>query len=267
MNGTPKAPPIWIDQGALTLQLPTGSCSHANHRSTLALVRGYGKCNVAAYQDTPAELTVQVAGVEVLPNRKLKKFLPPLMEATATRLRATLFQKPDTIVESEPEVYIAKVARTPASRSRWPGLTPAPPRVPEMAVPSLRDHAEDLLAESLGIAVDRDRRSTPDPRLYPAISAAELQLPIDHFEADIVVSGVGVTEVRGVGCSVELLRRGGGALVRIAPETQHVEFPRTVLIRFADGAGAAVATPNGFLCNVIVDYCHRRLDFHLKSAV
>jgi Caspase domain len=268
----------------------------------------YTSCLTAAYQDTPAELTVQVAGVEVLPNRRLKKFLPPLMEVTAASLQTTLFQKPDAITESEPEVYIAKVDRRtkvvassppvpPATEwagpwagsgplitevksplaalgyvvkmarnvwallvaSRWRRQARPPARVPQMPVPSLRDHADDLLAESLGIAVHRGEPSMPDGRLRPAISAAKPRSPIDQFvtHCGIVVSGVAVTEVRGVGCSVELLTRGDGredALVRVTSETQDVEFTRTVLIRFADGAGAAVATLNGFLCNVIVDY-------------
>lgn len=244
----------------------------------------YTSCLTAAFRDTPANLTIQVAGAEVLPNRKLKKLLPPLVEEMAARFRTSLFQKPDTIVESEPDIFIARVTRIPAATSSisLPGraddiigislpkfnisrkklgksfkrsASPAS----ENVAPSLRDHAEDLLAGSLGAAAYSGEPPKPDGRLGPAISAAKHQLPVDHFETHcgIVVSGVAVAEVHGIGCSVELLARGRGiedALVRVAPESENVEFPRTVLIRFADGAGTAVAVPNGFLCNVIVEY-------------
>jgi Caspase domain len=55
-------------------------------------------CLQDAYLDTPKAETLNIEGVEVLTNRKLKKLLPGLVEARANEYSATLFQKPDAIV-------------------------------------------------------------------------------------------------------------------------------------------------------------------------
>jgi hypothetical protein len=81
-------------------------------------------CLQDAYLDTPKAETLNINGVEVLTNRKLKKLLPGLVEARANKFSATLFQKPDAIVESDPEkIYLARVRRSPPplhSPLSWP---------------------------------------------------------------------------------------------------------------------------------------------------
>lgn len=81
----------------------------------------FTRCLQDAYLDTPAALTSDVDGVEVLSNRMLKKLLPGLVEARANKFSTTLFQKPDAIVESEPEIFLSRVRRSPESvESRSP---------------------------------------------------------------------------------------------------------------------------------------------------
>jgi hypothetical protein len=71
-------------------------------------------CLEDAYLDTPEAMTSDVDGVEVLSNRRLKGLLPGLVEVRANKFSATLFQKPDAIVESDPEIYLGRVRRSPA---------------------------------------------------------------------------------------------------------------------------------------------------------
>jgi hypothetical protein len=84
-------------------------------------------CLQDAYLDTPHAETSNIQGIEVLTNRKLKKLLPRLVETRANELSATLFQRPDAIVESEPEIYLGRVRRSPLQRSiRTRGPQPLP---------------------------------------------------------------------------------------------------------------------------------------------
>src|SRR5205085_1722520 len=90
----------------------------------------YTTCLKKAYADPPRAQTLQVGNIEVLPNRSLKKILPPLVETAAIKASATLFQKPDTIVESDSNIYLAEVRRTRAQEYLLP------------SVRSLREHAD-----------------------------------------------------------------------------------------------------------------------------
>src|SRR5271165_5716996 len=127
-------------------------------------------CLQDAYLDTPKAETIDIDGVEVLTNRKLKKLLPGLVEARASKFSAKLFQKPDAIVESDPEIYLGRVRRSPRREPQGLGLPtfkdlayhllvplwrersprPSPKTFPDVL--TLRSHGDDLMAEALGVA-------------------------------------------------------------------------------------------------------------------
>ena len=179
-------------------------------------------CLQDAYLDTPKALTSDISGLEVLSNRQLKKLLPGLVEARANKLSATLYQKPDAIVELEPEVYLGRVRRSPAAElqsakppkrsglgrildailpldvilsglrverrrgvERWPpteGDRPEPSPKTIPDVPTLRSHGDDLIAEALGMAAYSGSPSEPSPALEGAIALASQIASVDHFE-------------------------------------------------------------------------------------
>lgn len=80
----------------------------------------YTACLQDAFVDTADAFCRTVRGVEVLPNRSLKRLLPSLVETAALDASVTLFQRPDTIVESDDDFYIARVMRTRVAEAGEP---------------------------------------------------------------------------------------------------------------------------------------------------
>ncbi len=234
-----------------------------------------------AHENTPQTQTEMVGGIEVLTNRKLKKLLPALVDAAARQSSKTLFQKPDTIVESEPDIFIAKVQRSAPAASAQPEFPPSPSPGLQRALPSvpapagffrklilpdpiaitrtLRDHAEDLLAEQMGIAVYLGLPPIPDLRLRGAIDLARQQSNVTHFETGcgFALRGVRVAAAAAIGCTAEILGyKNNETAIRVtwsAPPPAK-NFDGTVLIRFEDGAGVVLAALPDYIGTVIVDY-------------
>jgi hypothetical protein len=210
-------------------------------------------CLRDAYLDTPQAETLNLEGVEVLTNRKLKKLLPGLVEARANKLSATLFQKPDAIVESEPEIYLGRVRRSPAPNDqsanplkrgwlggileapfggilsnfvgrsdveRWTptdddGPEPSPKTTSDM--PTLRSHGNVLIAEALGVTGASASRQQANPELRGAIAIAAQLAAVDHFETHcgLGVRGADVVDVLGLGCVAEIVNPGTAAEDRL----------------------------------------------------
>jgi Caspase domain len=179
-------------------------------------------CLENAYLDTPEAMTSDVDGVEVLSNRRLKGLLPGLVEVRANKFSATLFQKPDAIVESDPEIYLGRVRRSPAPavlqsarpqnsagigglferlvpldnllsgitgvERRRGGGRPAegdrrePPSKMAPDAPTLSSHGENLLAEALNAAAYSGSPAEPSPPLTRAIAIAAQIACVDQFE-------------------------------------------------------------------------------------
>ena len=240
-------------------------------------------CLQAAYLDTPRAETSSIDGVEVLSNRKLKKLLPGLVEARAYKYSATLFQKPDAIVESEPEVYLGRVVRgaAPVPQSKphkksmlegifqsalgriftgsvetelddsWSspqGIGPeATPKTPP-DVPTLRSHGNVLIAEALGVTGDSASTPQASPELQDAIAMASQLAAVDYFETrcGLGVRGADVVEVLGLGCVAELVNPGalsGDRLVRVRPGPQELAGPFSRTVLLRFDGGDCAAIP------------------------
>jgi hypothetical protein len=250
----------------------------------------FTSCLEEAYQDTPKEQTTSVGGVEVLTNRKLKRILPGLVEARAIKFSTTLFQKPDAIVESEPEIYLGRVRRSKAVaettglgaileqfQQNVPGLgsivadmfrgesvrregRPQPQTETVPDVSTLRSHGDGLLAEALGAAAHPGSPAAPTPELKAAIATASQLAAVDHFETQcgLGVRGADVVEALGLGCVAEIVNVGATGedrLVRVmtGPQGQPTPFARTVLLRFDGGDCAAIPAIEGYVASIVVD--------------
>jgi hypothetical protein len=240
-------------------------------------------CLQDAYLDTPKAATLNIGGVEVLANRSLKKLLPGLVEARANKLLATLFQKPDAIIESEPEIYLGRVRRSPlprltlpnAEEDGWPlsfgvdsafELRRAPrkrsarPSQKTSSQTSLRSHGNVLIAEALGVTADSALRQQANPELQDAIAIASQLAGVDRFETHcgLGVRGADVVEVLGLGCTAEFVNPGTAAedrLVRVwpVPQGHPSPFSRTVLLRFDGGDCTAIPALEGYIATIVVN--------------
>lgn len=240
-------------------------------------------CLQDAYLDTPQAETLNIEGVEVLTNRKLKKLLPGLVEARANKLSATLFQKPDAIVESEPEVYLGRVRRSPVQpvpvpaprRTGLEGIfefalgrlvsglvgresniqrtptegdaaVPSPKTIPD--VPTLRSHGNVLIAEALGVTGESASPQQATPALQDAIAIASQLAAVGRFETrcGFGVRGADVVEVLGLGCVAEILNPGTTTedrIVRVWPDPERPSTPFARTVLLRFDGGDCAAIP------------------------
>ncbi len=250
-------------------------------------------CLQAAYVETPKSLTCKIDDVEVLPNRNLRRLLPILVEVRARDGSTTVFQKPDAIVESDPEIYIGAVHRAAVAANRTPETPPDGPNLIPKSLggdilgrirgeeidriihgatgtesqaitkgpgpPTLRSYGENLMAQALGVGKESGPPSLPhSDRLQSAINVAAQLTEVDHFETGLGVRGADTVEVLGIGCEAQIVNvgaRGEDRLVRVVGRSQGqpIPFAGTVLLRFDGGDGAAIPAIEGYICTVVVD--------------
>jgi hypothetical protein len=199
----------------------------------------------APWQDMVATVSEGGIPVEVVPNRRLERFLQETVDDVLSAIRPGLGQRIEAIVPSADDVYIARVsdqaqpAQALGGRRRRGGGAPA--------VASAAEHTEDLLAAAESGAV------TPlgDDRLLP-------MREVRHFETEcgLTVRGVALRDVLasspgGGNTRIELLDHGGShqaAIVRLYPAGP----AGSLLLRFDDGRGAVVPYFRGYIAHVTV---------------
>jgi len=202
-----------------------------------------------AFQAPQKEMvaTVEEAGasVDVVPNRRLERFLQDTVDDVLFDIRPGLSQRIEAIVPSADDVYIARVTgralpvRPQGGGRRSGGGAPA--------TLSAVEQTDDLLAaaEFGGPMPKANRMLLPVP-------------DVGHFESQcgLTVRGAALRDVlasnRGAGnTGIDLLDHGGGqqaAIVRLHP----ADSAGSLLLRFADGRGAVVPFFQGYIAHVSV---------------
>lgn len=208
----------------------------------------YTACLSKAFVDTAEAYCRDVGGIKVLSNRSLKRLIPNLVEAAASEASVTLFQKPDSIVESADDFYIARVTRTlgppQADASRIDGgeARQSPPlRLPPIFGGWFGDRLGGYFGGKAGGRFGHlGRRDVPaTPAAAPAAGDVSLR---EH--ADILVGEMlGTTTFRGGPPDPDVRL---GAAIRTAsrlPGLDGVERGRGIAVR-----GAAIAEVHGIGC-------------------
>ena len=199
--------------------------------------------------------------VDVVPNRRLERFLQDTVDDVLAGIRPNLSQRVEAIVPSEDDVYIARVSSGPAP----PPMARGAPRSAGGLV-RLRRSVGQRGAGGDDALVARSALERTDDLLaaaefgsrLPPVPQELLPVPdIGHFESQcgLTVRGAVLSEVLADGeggtSSVELLHRGetrGAAVVRVHPSA----LAGSLLLRFEDDRGAVVPFICGFIAHVTV---------------
>jgi hypothetical protein len=215
--------------------------------------------------------------IKVVPNRKLGKYLQRRVTELLAKINLQLNQVPDAEVLSDDDAYIGRVAMDVRSESEpldpqgWGDIAAVPEgespswapsaKHPEAPVVHLRDVAAVAFSRALGEPV----RLTPDEILAidelaeksgfnDAIAQAETISDVSQFETEtgFAVIGSGVAEAIMANGERPIIRTRGNrqnpGVVRIEPPVPAC----TVVFRFTDGRGAALAALHGFIGHVVV---------------
>lgn len=249
-------------------------------RSTALFRALYTTCLQDAFVDTDASHCRQMDGAEVLTNYTLGEILPAALDKAAFKAGSSLSQRPDARIESGETIYIARVVRTqggpPAGDTRVGQADEPKPdtgtsiegpfktRDAMFAFPERKLDVSDLGLLNAGeegalafeILYQGKALSEPDEGLRPVPSLQAASG--DKVSRGIAITGTTVTEARGLGCQALVLLSGDegeNALIQVTQPSQGADtaFQGTVLIRFADGGGAALVAPPGYVGHVHVN--------------
>jgi caspase domain-containing protein len=242
-------------------------------------------CFLRAFQEPDSDMIQVVAengqSIKVVPNRRLGKYLQREVAKLLANVNVALNQTPDAEVLSDDDVYIGRAQApaiilgtsvsagrdlrvdVPAGRRTFLGPNIEEPKPPSAPVVHLRDVA----AAAVERALDQPVQATPEE-----ISAIEELARTSGFDEAVAQAGTTVENVNhfetGTGLAVagaklaEAISADGERLTVLSrgaddpgavPIDPGLPSACTVLLRFINGRGIALAALNGYIGHVVVE--------------
>ena len=211
----------------------------------------YTSCFLEAFRRPYVDMVQTVSGLQVVPNRKLKKYLDTEVPKKIQAVSIALNQRPDSKVLSDDSIYIARVASDERVGGPTPGVSltdvarveigaaeHGPPISPMNmgAVRALRDSsgfgaARDVIVEARGLLTELPSRSgfTVSGQLVKSVTTRPgIETRIKHSTA--------------AGSPSSLVEIDLGSVPSAS-----------VALRFADDTGTVLAALGDYVGNVVVD--------------
>lgn len=203
--------------------------------------------------------------IQVVPNRRLGKYLQREVAALLASVNIQLDQAPDAEVLSDENIYIGRVhldalESMKTAEARAPGEDGS--RAPSEPVVHLRDVATVAVERALG----QEPQITPEEAraieqlaatsgFNDAVDQAKTVAEVSHFETETGFAIIGASIAEAValnGARATVLTPGDGGnpgIVRIEPRSSAC----SVAIAFANGRGTVLAALRGYIGHVLVD--------------
>ncbi|MHA6892363.1 caspase family protein [Ralstonia pseudosolanacearum] len=222
----------------------------------------YTSTLISAFSETNAEFASKVDGVDVVPNKRLKRYLEREVPLRAQKVNIQLNQRPDAIVTSDDDIYIARAAKTVSARPN-----DATPTVKHLAAASLDQVGlRGLVQRPLVTDVNRDKYVSSarvlDAKTGFSESESLVASEIKAFES-FVESNAGQLRSTGFyvsGQSIEaayaIVEGSAHPFERISEHAITVDEPPgravSALIQFSDGSSTMMASLYGYMGNIVV---------------
>jgi Caspase domain len=213
-------------------------------------------------RDMIQKVTEDGETIDVVPNRRLGKYLQREVSALLASVNIALDQAPDAEVLSDDDAYIgrASLAALAADVERGaPERGPAPEEAPVV-------HLRDVAALAIGRAMDmqspipaREMGAIEELAITSGFNAAVNQAKtiaeVAHFELEtgFAVIGTAIDEVAIADDARAIILAAGD---RRNPGVVRVELPgwaAGIALRFANGRGTVLAALRGYICHILVD--------------
>ncbi len=215
---------------------------------------------LSAFDEAPTDIVSKVSGIDVIPNKRLKRYLEREVPLRAQRINIQLNQRPDAMVTSDDDVYIAKAAKTTlaASTGTATGLR-------HIAAANLGDVGLRGIVQ-VGPRKDSElaayRQATRDLDAKTGFSKAQSEVASQMkdveafartlpgaFTTGFLVSGQPVRSAFLIveGAPRPFERLGDRAIAASVPRGRAA----SALIEFADGTSTLVAALYGFAGNIV----------------
>lgn len=216
---------------------------------------------LSAFAEAPADIVSKVGGVDVVPNKRLKRFLEREVPLRAQRINIQLNQRPDAQVTSDDDIYIAKAAkiRSAASIGTATGLRHV--AAVNLGDVGLRGVVQVGARKDSEVATYRKATRDLDAKTGFSKAQSEVASQMNALEAFARrLSGAFTTGFLVSGQPVQsgflVLDGPPRMLERLGDQAFGVNVPRgraaSALIQFADGSSTVVAALHGFAGNIVV---------------
>jgi hypothetical protein len=214
----------------------------------------YTSALIDAFKKPQGDMVRTVEGVKVIPNRMLKSYLSREVPRRAQELALRLNQKPETIIESDEDTYIARVAPDAVVAPSTPTTSSDVTTFRDVAGLALKNvglnilaKGEELSAHEINLSAEKTIFGTTQAQVFNANAPASFEtgcgLNIVGTEVEFVANGPRLKAER-------LRRLDAGELVRIYPFEQRAG---SLAIGFVGGGGTVVAALRNFVATVVVD--------------
>jgi hypothetical protein len=246
-------------QGESAYEIPLGIDGSKESAFTHCFLRAFRVPD----RDMIRNVTEDGEVIEVVPNRRLEKYLQREVSALLASVDVKLNQMPDVEVLSDDDSYIGRVSLTHLLEA---DAQRGGPQFESVRRPTPVVHLRDVAAVAF------DRALGEQPQISPgemtaienlartsgfdnAVDQARTVAPIWHFETEtgFAILGTAVAEALATnGARAIILAPGDGrnpGVVRVELQGQACG----VALRFTNGRGAALAALRGYICHVLVD--------------
>jgi hypothetical protein len=221
-------------------------------------------CFLRAFKAPDRDMILKVTDgdevIDVVPNRRLDKYLVREVGNLLASVNVQLDQVPDAEVMSDDDVYLGRARVTATVAERGTPESGAPPGGPPIV--NLRDVAAMAINRAMDMAPQ-----VPDLKMRAietlarssgfddALAQAQRTAPISHFETEtgFAVLGSSVAEVvttnEGRATILAAGDRSNPGVVRI-----ELNAPAcAAVLKFGNGRGTVLAALRGYICHVLVD--------------
>lgn len=223
-------------------------------------------CFLRAFQAPDPEMIEKITedgeNIEVIPNRRLEKYLQREVGALLASVNITLEQRPDAEVLSDDDVYIGRAHRgqnTYSQRTFELHTLGGGKRAPAV-------HLQDVATRAIDRLLNNDGHIQPDEMkaieqlaqtsgFNAAVNDAQNALLVSppNLETGFVITGTSIDEVVAAKGNCEIRALGD----RHSPGVVAVDLPQgapqSVALRFKNGRGTALAVLPGYIGHVKVD--------------
>lgn len=216
---------------------------------------------LSAFAEAPTDIVSKVGGVDVVPNKRLKRFLEREVPLRAQRVNVQLNQRPDAQVTSDDDIYIAKAAKTTNAASIGTATGLRHVAAVKLSDVGLRGMVQ--VGSRMQFEVDAYQRATRD--LDAKIGFSKAQFEVANQMTEVVafaqrLPGVFTTGFLVSGQPVEsaflILEGPPRPFERLGNQAIGSNMPpgraASALIQFADGSSTLVAALHGFAGNIVV---------------
>lgn len=213
---------------------------------------------LSAFAEAPIDIVSKVGGANVVPNKRLKRFLEREVPRRAQQIKITLNQRPDAQVTSGDEIFIAKAARTTKA-----ALLGAASSLRHVAAQKFSAVGLQGIMKTEEIEIKKYPQATQDLGAKTGFTKAQVEMSMQIKQGQKFAGALPATQGTGFLVSGQPIKEAllllDGKMQpfrRLDAQAIAADVPpgraASALIQFADGSSTVVAALHDFAGHIVV---------------